>query len=182
MRSPTLKYSFRKLRNDQGGALVEFAIVLPLLLILVFGIIEISLLFYNKAVLTNASREGARAAIRLFHDSDSGTDYFPTDTMIEAVVTNYLWPDKNKKPRLVTFAAATPSLDEMELEVQPQEGSRITPACDPTIETPVTVIVRYTYKFLVFSNLIKNMPGVEDGALTLQGVTTMNLECSYSGT
>ena len=180
MRSPTLKYPSHKWRNDHGGAMVEFAIVLPLLLIFVFGIIEFSLLFYNKAVLTNASREGARAAIRLFHDSTTTppTDYFPTDDMIETVVTNYLWPDKTKNPRLVTFAAETPSLDEMQVNVIPAEGSRISPNCDPDNETPVIVTVIYKYKFLVISSLIKNLPGVEDGGLTLHGATTMNLECA----
>jgi hypothetical protein len=50
-------------RNQKGAALIEFAIILPLLLLLVFGSIEFGLLFYNKQVITNASREGARAAI-----------------------------------------------------------------------------------------------------------------------
>ncbi len=43
--------------------MVEFAIVLPLLLILVFGVVEFGVMFYDKAVITNASREGARAGI-----------------------------------------------------------------------------------------------------------------------
>jgi Flp pilus assembly protein TadG len=54
---------FRKINNQNGAAMVEFAIVLPLLLILVFGIIEFSVMFYDKAMLTNATREGTRAAI-----------------------------------------------------------------------------------------------------------------------
>jgi Flp pilus assembly protein TadG len=39
---------------------VEFAIVLPLLLMLVFGIIDFGLLINDKTVLANAAREGAR--------------------------------------------------------------------------------------------------------------------------
>jgi hypothetical protein len=50
-------------RNQRGAAVVEFAVVLPLLLVILFGIVEFGLLFYNKQVLTNASREGARAGI-----------------------------------------------------------------------------------------------------------------------
>jgi Flp pilus assembly protein TadG len=49
--------------NQKGAALIEFAIILPLILLLVFGAIEFGFLFYNKQVLTNASREAARAAI-----------------------------------------------------------------------------------------------------------------------
>lgn len=63
-------------KNNRGAALVEFAIVLPLLLLLLVGIIEFGLLFYNKQVLTNASREGARAGIaRVGNISDIVDDY-----------------------------------------------------------------------------------------------------------
>lgn len=47
-------------QRERGAAVVEFALVVPLLLLLVFGIIEFSILFYDKAVITNASREAAR--------------------------------------------------------------------------------------------------------------------------
>ncbi|MDF2445888.1 MAG: pilus assembly protein [Moraxellaceae bacterium] len=46
-----------------GAAVIEFAFVLPLLLILFFGIVEFSVAFYNKAIITNASREAARSGI-----------------------------------------------------------------------------------------------------------------------
>ena len=49
--------------GQKGSAAVEFAIVLQLLVLLVFGTIEFGLMFYNKQVLTNASREAVRAAI-----------------------------------------------------------------------------------------------------------------------
>jgi len=49
--------------SQKGAAALEFAIVLPLLVLLVFGIIDTGLLLYNKQVITNASREGARAGI-----------------------------------------------------------------------------------------------------------------------
>ena len=52
-----------KAKRQEGASAVEFAIILPLLLILVFGIIEFSILFYDKAMITNASREGARVGI-----------------------------------------------------------------------------------------------------------------------
>ena len=87
MRSPTSKYSFHKWRNDHGGAMVEFAIVLPFLLLLVGGIIEFGFLFYNKQVITNASREGARAGI-VFQENSSG-EIVTTETDVQALVSNY---------------------------------------------------------------------------------------------
>jgi Flp pilus assembly protein TadG len=51
------------MNSQRGAAVVEFAFVLPLLLVILFGIIEFSFLLYDKAMLTNASREGARVGI-----------------------------------------------------------------------------------------------------------------------
>lgn len=49
--------------NPKGAAAVEFAIVLPLLMLLICGTIEFGVLLYNKQVVTNASREAVRAGI-----------------------------------------------------------------------------------------------------------------------
>ena len=53
--------SFRIYR--QGAAVVEFAIVAPVLLLLVFGMIEYGRLVMVQQVITNATREGARSAV-----------------------------------------------------------------------------------------------------------------------
>ena len=52
-----------RIESQKGASAVEFAIVLPILLLLILGIIEFSFLLFNKAVITNAAREGARAGI-----------------------------------------------------------------------------------------------------------------------
>lgn len=49
-------------RSEWGQSLVEFAMVVPLLLLLVFGIIDFGRLLMNQVTLTNAVREGARIA------------------------------------------------------------------------------------------------------------------------
>jgi Flp pilus assembly protein TadG len=46
--------------SEDGAAAVEFALVLPVLLLLVLGLIEFSLVFNTQITLTNAAREGAR--------------------------------------------------------------------------------------------------------------------------
>jgi hypothetical protein len=51
------------LKSQKGAAAVEFAIILPLLLLLIFGIIEFGLFLFNRHVITNAVREAARAGI-----------------------------------------------------------------------------------------------------------------------
>jgi Flp pilus assembly protein TadG len=47
--------------GERGAAVVEFALVLPLLLVLVLGAIDWGYFFYVEEVVTNAAREGARA-------------------------------------------------------------------------------------------------------------------------
>ena len=49
--------------GQKGAAALEFAIILPFLVLLIFGTIELGMMIYNKQVITNASREGARAGI-----------------------------------------------------------------------------------------------------------------------
>ena len=70
-------------RNERGAVATEFAILLPVLLLILFGTIEFGLIMFNREVITNASREGARAGIVQRVPK-------PTTGEITAVVTNYL--------------------------------------------------------------------------------------------
>jgi len=51
------------IRDRQGQALVELALVLPLLIILIMGTMEFGRIFHSYLLITNASREGARAGV-----------------------------------------------------------------------------------------------------------------------
>jgi Flp pilus assembly protein TadG len=50
-------------RGERGQALAEFALVLPLLLVLIAGIIEFGRAWNIKQAVTDAAREGARYAV-----------------------------------------------------------------------------------------------------------------------
>ncbi len=50
-------------RGQSGQSLVEFALVLPLLVILLMGIFEFGRIFSSYVVITNAAREGARSVV-----------------------------------------------------------------------------------------------------------------------
>jgi Flp pilus assembly protein TadG len=52
----------RKLKNESGQAITEFAVVMPLLFILIFGIVEGGLTLNNYLRLTDAVRVGGRVA------------------------------------------------------------------------------------------------------------------------
>ena len=49
--------------RDDGAAAVELALVLPLLLLLLFGIVDFGLMLNSQIVVTSAAREGARAYV-----------------------------------------------------------------------------------------------------------------------
>ena len=54
---------FPCVRSARGAELVEFAFILPVLLLVVAGIIDFGFLFQRYESLTNAAREGARVGI-----------------------------------------------------------------------------------------------------------------------
>lgn len=49
--------------GESGAELIEFALVFPLLLLVVLGIIDFGFLFQRYEVVTNAAREGARVVV-----------------------------------------------------------------------------------------------------------------------
>lgn len=116
------------MKNQKGAAAIEFAIVLPLLVLLIFGGIEFGLLLFNKQVITNASREGARAGI---------VSQSPrvTEEAIRGIVIGYCGD------YLVTFGdnAIAPSVNAT--------------AAGSAFGDDLTVLVTYKYDFLVLSNL-----------------------------
>ena len=48
--------------SEGGAAAVEFALVVPILLLLVFGIVDLGLMVNRDTMVNNASRDGVRAA------------------------------------------------------------------------------------------------------------------------
>ena len=61
MNAPRTRRS--KLSSESGAELIEFAVSLPMLLLIGLGIIDFGLLFQRYLVVTNAAREGARVAV-----------------------------------------------------------------------------------------------------------------------
>lgn len=59
-----------RLRSEAGAELVEFALVLPLLLLVLGGIVDFGILMQRQQIVTNAAREGARLAAVGYSDAD----------------------------------------------------------------------------------------------------------------
>ena len=58
-----VKRLLKRFRADEAAQLVEFALVLPMLLLVMLGIAEFGFIFQRYEVVTNAAREGARMAV-----------------------------------------------------------------------------------------------------------------------
>jgi Flp pilus assembly protein TadG len=88
-RSPTKQL----LKDSQGAAMVEFALVLIVLLMIVLGVIQFGLMWYTKYAIACASREGARYGSIYVPDPSSSTNRMPPANLspsIETVVRDYI--------------------------------------------------------------------------------------------
>jgi Flp pilus assembly protein TadG len=63
----------RLLRQEDGQAFVEFALVLPILIALLLGIVQFGIIFNNYETMTDAARVAARKAAIARFTGDSGT-------------------------------------------------------------------------------------------------------------
>jgi len=67
-------------KRQESQALIEFALISPVLLLLVFGIIDIGRAVFYYDTLNHAAREGARTAVRASATLPTNTDVLNTVT------------------------------------------------------------------------------------------------------
>jgi Flp pilus assembly protein TadG len=114
--------------REEGGVAVEFAIILPVLTLLIFGIVDFGHAWYMRTVMENACREGVRYACR-YQTSDAGVRLLPSSLNISDYVlgstgcnlTNMLPPEAS--------ATVTPSgagYDETNVKNLPLENLTVT--------------------------------------------------------
>ena len=132
--------------NQKGGALVELALALPILVLVLFGLLEFGYLMYAKGVIANASREGARYGVVLSSPRRTRAE-------VEARVREYLHKSGFNDPVDITF----PNFPNT-----PEDVSG----------APLTVRVEYEYRFVVLPNFVQSITG----PLTLTAETVMHLE------
>ena len=155
-----MKCLLNKLRyQDQKGAvLIEFAFVAIILLILFASIVELSLLLYNKNVLDNASRVGARAKIV------AGA----SDTEIEGKVVEYCeGPDK--AGRLINLVDGHVAVAVKDISITPDADGDF------------VVSVEYQHPFMLVNMMdaLLGMIGanpIDLENVTIKGITVMRTE------
>jgi Flp pilus assembly protein TadG len=141
----------KKMQDNSGASLIEFVIILIPLVVLLFASIEFGVAGYNKAMITNASREGARAGI--VFDASNPPSHRISDADIGQVVLNYC------QNNLITFGpSATPVVQITRVGNDPGDD--------------LTVSVDYNYGFLILQNLI---PGFSP-TINLDAESIMRME------
>lgn len=141
-----------RLPAEAGLAMVEFALVLPLLLLVVFGTVGFGLAILDKVVITNASREAARQGTVY-----RGVGLRPTSAQVQAVATTYC------SQNLVAFnnrRVCTVSLSSDPAALVSGNTLRVT--------------VTYPFTFLGLTGFINPFGG--SNGITLTASTTMRAE------
>jgi Flp pilus assembly protein TadG len=87
--------SLNRVRDEEGSALVEFALTMPILIIFFFGLIQVCLAAYMRQVVSESAREGTRYA--MVHGStcltSSGTSCTVSATTVNSWVSSNGWPN-----------------------------------------------------------------------------------------
>jgi Flp pilus assembly protein TadG len=156
------------IRKHGGSSTVEFAIVVPLLLVVIFAIIEFSIALFNQAVITNAARDGARAGIVYIVDpNDYSRRRVPTSAEIENIVDDYIGNYLMSLGGNSTHVPTIGWIDESGLPVAYSDvdsGDRL------------TVEVRYRYDFLVLRPLVALTGGAIPGSINQRAESVMRME------
>jgi Flp pilus assembly protein TadG len=144
----SLTRSFKSLTRDSGGgAALEFVLMFPFLMTVLFGIIDTSLILCDKAVITNASRVAARAGVVV---------RVPvlTTSQISAIAVSY------SQGLLVTGGtASTPTV-------------AVTQSSGTTSGSPLSVTVSYVYQGIVVGSTLSSLTG----PVTLSATSVMYYE------
>jgi Flp pilus assembly protein TadG len=139
----------KRMRSERGAALVEAAMIMPLILLISVGIFEFGRAYQTSQVLTNAAREGARLAVL------EGR----TDADVRARVNRY-----------VTDGGLT-ALSDGNIQV-----NRTVPLTETA--TASTVTITYPFEFMVLNPIVRMVtPASATGApITLTAATLMRNE------
>jgi Flp pilus assembly protein TadG len=126
-----------KWKTERGAAVVEFAVILPLLIAIFAGIVEFGLLYFNKQILATATREGARLGIIV-----GKTDSEIKERVKKVCREEYEegTPLGSFLPMLETFGTSIVDLPDSDITIT-RTGSKF-PA-------DLTVEVEYQYTFLL---------------------------------
>lgn len=130
----------RKRISERGNSLVEIALVLPVLLVLFLGIVEVAFLLFAHVQVANAAREGARygSLCRLNGNCDTLYSVVQATVFSEAQFLDMTDAGTGGNTAVVVEPASLSSI--------------------PAVGAPITVTVSYNYTPPFVSNFVPMFP------------------------
>jgi Flp pilus assembly protein TadG len=149
-------------RSERGAALVEFALCLPMLLVVIAGIVDFGFVFQRYEVITNAAREGARLA--------SLPEYQANTTMIKDRVRAYV-----QQGLSLSTAALDATVPASNVVVT---STPFTVTSGPTTYTveATTVTVTYNHSFLLLQPILGLINKAWGSTIALTATSQMRTE------
>jgi len=148
--------------SETGQGLVEFALVVPILLVIMLGIIQLGWIFTSQIGLTNGIREAARYAAthRTVTPAEAATNAAATVNQLNLIM-----------PRNVNFfgAANVSTASATYCEYTDPKG-------DPSVRVRVTVGYRHPLFIPLITAILDGIDGVADNALLATAVEEMRVE------
>lgn len=161
---------FGVFRQEQGGIAVEFAIILPVFLLLVFGIVDFGHAWYMDHLMSNASREGARYGTRYVTADGTNNRILPSN--LAPSIANYLKFNSGENGGLggIGLTHLLPTGSNPTVTPSGPGWTETNPLALAGKDLTVTVSARKTW--LVISRLVPGMGSYKDMTVS----TTMKCE------
>lgn len=121
----------RRIHDERGQATVEFALILPVLLLLILGIIEFAKAWNLGQIATDAVREGARRCV-----------------LADNTVYNSAWVDVDIRNRMAAAGVPT-TVPTVEFS---SPGAAAGAECENS-DQPVTITLRIPYSWMFFNTV-----------------------------
>jgi Flp pilus assembly protein TadG len=143
--------------REDGGVLVEFALVVPILLMIFAGIVDFGLMMQRREVVTNAAPEGARIAVLPGYGNCNPANVADVRARVNAYLND----------GIAAGASANANVTQAIVQVAVGVG--------PPVES-CRVTVTYTTSYSILGPLRAAFGGANFGAITLTGTSTMRRE------
>lgn len=139
-------------RGERGSVLVEFALVVPILLVIFAGIVDFGLMMQRREVVTNAAREGARIAVLPGYgtaDVQDRVNAYLNDGLTAGASANAV---TTVTPVTITTGGGGPAVQALQVDVA------------------------FTSRYSILGPMMGLIGGSDFGNITLRARSTMRLE------
>lgn len=143
--------SLRRSRRSRGQSLVEFALIFPIIVLLVVGFVEIGRAVFAYNTIANAARQGARVAM--------------VNQLADVTECNAMWPiDDPYEPHwsvrgCAILAAKTLGINTSNVSVSYAPPPDTTLTCSPVLHVGCIVSVTVTYQYSVSTPFVSMLIG-----------------------